>query len=132
MVPIQQTMKPLTSPAGPPFVKPKMKLLVPSVSQSHSGVNGTHKGKAYEKRPSHVAISVHVKPTIEKEPKFRYQWLSAPKTMATADAPSAVAASQTRPGRPRPDGLHLRPLEGLRAVIPWPRRSPLHTLYCGL
>ena len=33
-VPIQQTMKVYTSPAGPPLVKPKVKTLIPSVIES--------------------------------------------------------------------------------------------------
>lgn len=52
-------------------------------------VMGFSRGKTNEKRPSHVAINVHVRPTMEKKPKFRYHWISAPppKATATANAP---------------------------------------------
>ena len=74
MVPIQQNMKPYTSPAGPPFVNPKIKTLQPQLAIL--SLNTRNAVQTHEKRPSQVAINVHVNPTIEMKPNFRCQRMS--------------------------------------------------------
>lgn len=78
IVPIQQMMKVYTSPAGPPFVKPKVKTLIQSViiALKRLPITEDCRGKIYENSPSHVAIRVHVNPIIEKKPNCRYYTFS--------------------------------------------------------
>lgn len=95
-------------------------------------VKGFFQTKTHEKRPSHVAIKVQVKPTMGMKPNFRCCRSSARKTVATANAPSAVAASQTQPDHPHRDRHCLQPQGGNLAVLPWLHRGSWHPLYYGL
>ena len=68
-----------------------------SFSQFLSGQDGISSSGTHARRPSRIAIRLHVNPTIGMKPNFRYCRIWAPKATPTPNGPLIPAASRTQP-----------------------------------